>query len=869
MIRVTPSDSVRMSKQHSDMHGNYSPPRTPPSGASNNQKPTNRGRHPRPSVRETFLDDFNPTENANSSNESADERDPHDLSLSPKHAARTSIVDNMLLSLDQFASGSSVLDDYRLFNSVFDSDTFGRNSPDSMPQRRYRGHTFSSSLSSDVEYPYDESTARGAQAGRGRRSTSSSNYHSSLQRFGSARSRDGPGSRGHTYDRINSSGPASGARTGRQSSKGSSPPPDFGPALAKHPADPLTERRSASFDFGSRTPFIPFADIPAEYESAAYDDGHDAAPTPSVPAGPRKYQTSSSQGDHSGTLNPQSSRTPVASRRNSVKSSRTNQSRKNHRPEHIGTGTLRGRDNDIANFGESGLEPPPAIPSLDPPAPSPTISFNKPSFPPPPDPTPAKERPGFFRRVFGSSKASAPGSSESGQSDAQFPQENDPKESFGLGTNSRMRRQPLKNTAGGANTGREGSHQVVNKKSSFFRRRKKSVVESVPPPVVPTPDFGPRTTETSKPAPSPVSSLRKVMNPYITDNGGRTAENAVDDPTSDVGAEAPEDKGTRHLPTQKPNASAAAGISKSKYSLYPAISPASAPDPSPLSPLGSLGGDEDVGVRSRGSDAVSSPDSRQEQPVVREDAVSRNSVPVRAESDRVRDALPNMLIPPENIAPSSLSPVIENFSQKSTSPTEGPNERHPLGSGEPAEGKDVSDPAPYDDKQEYFGRLPKPTLDTSGSPAASTSEVSNYHTASNTPIVPSADQNFTDTTENRAECTEIAVDESPPSDKEQAQKLFENQEQIVGRDPPAAWLGDPDRSAIRKAYMELFDWSNMNILAALRSLCNRLVLKGETQQVDRVLDAFSARWCECNPNHGFKAAGTLKISRSRALHQKR
>ncbi|PLB51729.1 hypothetical protein P170DRAFT_461882 [Aspergillus steynii IBT 23096] len=811
------------------MHGNHSPPRTPPSGA-NNHKPTKRGRHPRPSVRETFLDDFNPADNANSSNESADERDPHDLSLSPKHAARTSIVDNMLLSLDQFASGSSVLDDYRLFNSVFDSDTYGRNSPDSMPQRRYRGHTVSSSLSSDVEYPYDESAARGAQAGRGRRSTSSSNYHSSLKRFGSARSRDGPGSRGQQYDyRVNSSGPASGARTGRQSSKGSSPPPDFGPALAKYPADSLTERRSASFDFGSRTPFIPFADVPAEYDSSAYD-GLDAAPTPSVPAGPRKYQTSSSQGDHSGTLNPQSSRTPVASRRNSVKSSR-----KNHRPEHLGPATLRGRDTDLTNLGDSGLEPPPAIPaSLDPPAPSPTISFNKPSFPPPPDPTPVKERPGFFRRVFGSSKASSPGPFETGQADAQFLQENDSKESHGLGTNSRMRRQPLKNTAGAANTGREGAHQVVNKKSSFFRRRKKSIVDSAPPPVVPTPDFGPRAAETNA--------------------AGPPMDKTIDFPTPGVGGpQAPEDRGTRNGPAQKPTAPAA-GISKSKYSLYPAISSASAPDPSPL---GSPDGVEDVRVKSPGSDAVSSPENKQEPPVAREDVRSRDSAPERADVDRARDALQNMLIPPENVAPSSLSPVIENFSQKSASPTEGPGELHPLGPGEPAEGKDASDSAAYEDKQEYFGRLPKPTLDTSGSPAASTSEVSNYHTASNTPIVPSADHKFAEAGEKKAESGEIAVEESPPSDREQAQKLYDNQDQVAGREPPAAWLGDPDRSAIRKAYMELFDWSNMNILAALRSLCNRLVLKGETQQVDRVLDAFSARWCQCNPNHGFKAADVV------------
>lgn len=101
-----------------------------------------------------------------------------------------------------------------------------------------------------------------------------------------------------------------------------------------------------------------------------------------------------------------------------------------------------------------------------------------------------------------------------------------------------------------------------------------------------------------------------------------------------------------------------------------------------------------------------------------------------------------------------------------------------------------------------------------------------------------------------------AEDAGPTTaDREQAQKLFDSQDEVVGNEPAAAWLGDPDRGIIREAYMDLFDWSNMHILAGLRSLCGRLILKGETQQIDRVLDAFSSRWCRCNPNHGFKAAG--------------
>ena len=94
-------------------------------------------------------------------------------------------------------------------------------------------------------------------------------------------------------------------------------------------------------------------------------------------------------------------------------------------------------------------------------------------------------------------------------------------------------------------------------------------------------------------------------------------------------------------------------------------------------------------------------------------------------------------------------------------------------------------------------------------------------------------------------------------DRVLAQRVFEGDESLVAKSKAAAWLGEtgPDRGRVRRAYMELFDWQSLNILAALRDFCGRLLLKGETQQVDRILDAFSSRWCTCNPDHGFKATG--------------
>ncbi|PWY79344.1 hypothetical protein BO94DRAFT_537357 [Aspergillus sclerotioniger CBS 115572] len=840
-----------MPQQHVDS----SPPRTPPSEAGNG-KPTRRGTHPRPSVRETFLDDFNPADNANGGNESCDERDPHDLSLSPQHAARTSIVDNMLLSLDQFASGS-VLDDYRLFNSVFETDLYGHGSPDSMIQRRYRGHTFSSSLSSEVEGTFEDGAARHApQPPRGRRSNSSSNYHSSLRRFGSTRSREGTGSRGQLFDFRPGSNVAAGARNARNGSKGSaSSHLDFGPPLLHRRADSTGERRSASFDFGTRQPFIPFPEPIVDYDSWSFSE-FDAAPTPSIPGGPSKYHASS-QAEYAGPLNPQQSPTPVASRRNSIKSPRANPTRKS-RPDNIGTGIVKNRDLDLANLADSGLEPPPAIPaSLDPPAPSPTISFNKPIFPPPPEPMPAKERPGFFRRVFGP-KAPTFGPSDYHQSDYPFAQENDTKDSNGLGTYSKSWRQPLKHSAGGGNTARDGSHQVVTKKSSFFRRRKKSVAESAPPPIVlPQELAGQRATELMKPEPSPASSLKKVMNPYIADSGVSmsTQANKLSPLRAAPEDAEPKNPGAPSTQNQRGSLLTTPGQSKAKYSLYPLVSSVNPPD---ATFLGTSSGDEEPGTQSppSGQDSVVSAPlvDRAQGPRASRDGVhSRSSDRDSVDIDQASGSQGGLK--PQETVVSSLSPVIESFSQMSMTPTHSSEDVLLSSLKEPDEGKDLYGSDMYREGLDSVSRFSAPAAGLSGSPRASISEMSNYYTASESAAMVSTEPKPADATETKPD--EVPAGEPTRSDKEQAQMLFDSQDQVVGSEPAAAWLGDPDRALVRKAYMELFDWSNLHILAALRRLCNRLVLKGETQQVDRVLDAFSTRWCECNPRHSFKASDVV------------
>ncbi|KAJ5116465.1 hypothetical protein N7456_000813 [Penicillium angulare] len=775
--------------QQRETYTTGSPPRTPPSQTA---KYRPKQKYPaRPSIRDTFPDAM---DNAPRVSESGDDRDPHDLSLSPQHAARTSIVDNMLLSLDQFgAPDSSVMDDYRLFNSAMDAE----------PHGRYRGHTFSSSMSSDADYGYDDGSSRYATiTAKGRRSNSSSNYQSVPRRMGSGRSRDAIGSRG-------GAGTMPRAADTRKGSKGSSSTADFTYGIPRGRADSDgLDRRSASFDCGPKK-YTPYAEVPIAQESYLYDD--DAAPTPSVPAGPRKFN------DYRTPTGP-ASRTPVASRRNSVKSAQAPQVRK-ARPENIGTGVLKPRDNDFEFSGETDLDPPPSISaSLDPPAPSPTISYNKPSFPPPEPPAvtttttittnntvpaPAQGRPGFFRRVFGSSKAAPPGpgdSPSSNVSDLSYLQENEPKDSTGTTVNLKGNKlQPPRNppaTASSPTPNRQGNQQVVNKKSSFFRRRKKSVTDSnIPPPIVLPQDIAPHTLDTMKPAPSPVSSLRQVMDPYLADG-------------IPVRHDSKENR-AGHLQAQKPRESVSApgGNAKKVNTLQP--------------PSTSRGQDRSALAECSGID-----DQSMRSGDVESTAYADPPLPEKGSAS----------------VANTLSPVVEQFSRTIKVTT-------------------TKTTTTVDASQESLTGPSKLALpsDNNVPESPAVSEASHYQTASTTPVIESEEpKSAFDDTEDKMDGPGEAVEDGPTaSDREQAQKLFESQDQVVGSEPAAAWLGDPDRASVREAYMRLFNWSNLNILAALRAMCERLVLKGETQQVDRVLDAFSNRWCDCNPSHGFKATDVV------------
>uniref|UniRef100_A0A671NA60 SEC7 domain-containing protein n=1 Tax=Sinocyclocheilus anshuiensis TaxID=1608454 RepID=A0A671NA60_9TELE len=62
--------------------------------------------------------------------------------------------------------------------------------------------------------------------------------------------------------------------------------------------------------------------------------------------------------------------------------------------------------------------------------------------------------------------------------------------------------------------------------------------------------------------------------------------------------------------------------------------------------------------------------------------------------------------------------------------------------------------------------------------------------------------------------------------------------------------------AVGEEYLKFFDFTNQSLEQALRSFLKEVVLIGETQERERVLQHFSARFQQCNPDV-FSSAGSV------------
>lgn len=708
----------------------------------------------------TFLEEKATVEETHSSDSRGttdDMEDPHDLSFSSSLPPRASMVENMALALDQFSSGflDSSPSNYTPRSNSFDPH-----------HGRARGHTFSSSVSSegDVRAPaMSQAFPRVAQR-------DSAKYQKNLAKLPSIFGEDEDSVRAKVYD-AQRAGPSKPRvrRTTKGSATSTTSSIDLGHLAAfTGRLGPAGNRRSRSFDFGSRSRPSHTFDISA---------GPAIAPKPVILAGP---ETQSSPTKLSFAPQP-----PV--RKNSTRSSKSAVARKG-RAGTIGTATIKTKPS----------EPMPPLPNRS------SAAQEKTS---PQEPTFAA-KPGFFRRVFGSSRSTSHHDTAL-QASAQPAR---PSQEIHTPP-SKLSRAARTSTEVSAN--KENVQPTLNKKpSSFFRRRKKSVSNTPPPPIPLTlnADVHVNPGETS-----PVSSLRAFMDPYLAahqpDKGlRRTSSSGESFHTPAVGF--PDEDGTR-TPTgherhdSQTDNQTVRQLSTLKIPHHDSylVDSSSSEEVARRSPLGT----------SPGTDQ--GPDPR----------LSKPSVPLKV---------------------GSSSSVLTGGSRPN--PSERQASYSSLTAIPPMEGATLTaqtslstEPSALDIVRESS----RTSVPVSASPS------SEYRSAPSTPVPIETKK------------PSLAVHVSHPSitghpadtARAKAQKIFDNSDDLLGQDIAAAWLGEagPERDTVRTAFMELFDFAHINILASLRRLCDRIILKGETQQMDRILLAFALRWCACNSTHGFKSSDVV------------
>lgn len=833
-----------------------------------------------PTPRETYMEG---NARGQADHTTRDERISHDLSLTDN--GRHSVVDNMLMSLNP--------DQPKLFSPPKDRPSVSSGSESTAPPRSAHRHLHSSSCNSDFSFPSDDSPQRfSSHPPRGRRSNSSSNFPTTLQRIDSIHCE------GETSDptrRKAGRPPAGGAkpvekssRPGRKSGKSSgSSSIDLG-HMGQLRSQLGHARRSASFDHTDRSRVLqPTSSSgtnqqpPASRSTPTFYDDVEAAPTPTVPGGPRK--------DHSTLFPPlPSSSAPTLQRRNSNKSSKSQISRKKkHDAELLDPPIPPPANTFVVGSRRASKQMIPTTGFLKSRNLSPVRQHSEPSMAHRVEANAStkdytKDKPGFFRRVFGSSR-------------------ND--------TNNLTQTQPTKSTARASsregfactqkatkpNSPEDSSHPppeaaqplLMKKPSSFFRRRKKSVSEQRPPPALPPQlctrappviDSGQR---------SPTSSLRQVMNPYL-DNPVRSdarqfagtlgyengplhtytlqAKGSVDPVRHDRSHK--QDSGvndplhqTRDHPSMEraclkpddPHSSQSHDTSffhdnSSTEAGEPAVS-----DNVKLTRRGTVNLEQtptsNPAERKFGKENVERPPKTRggrkpvyERPVERSTELPKHQDVLSARSGNVTQS--PRTTPAKSEVREWLTP--SQFAQPSPSASMKDAERVWL------------QPEVSNKDAVHKQEVPLPAQNSEVSP------VSDYYSAPSSlyPLKTKDDIHFPEpTAEDVAHKLSVDIDCTQPNefDRAQAKQLFAGDESLVTKPLAAAWLGEPDpaRTRVRQAYMELFDWKDLNILAALRGLCAKLYLKGEAQQVDRVLDAFSTRWCACNPNHGFKAADVV------------
>ncbi|KXT16037.1 hypothetical protein AC579_7098 [Pseudocercospora musae] len=897
----------RQSQSQSQSHS-QSPPRTPPPNPSRNKRNAKQPLRPRPrrsprrspgaQQQQQQQQQPAPTAAAASLIAAADARHSHGLSWNS--TTRDSVVDNLLFSLDNISRGDVSHDSmngredeerHRYLSSLASQFSIPRDT-------RARAHTHSSSTSDFDPRPVNaDSPSRSVRSStsKARRSNSSSNFGiSSLA--GRAKANGKPNGIGRSSidtQRQNGNGSLIG---GKQSSDGGSTTRGHG-AVMETSTLPWA-RRSVSLDDlqgESDAPSVldrgrPVPSVHSKYDS---NDADGAAPEPTIAAGPRKKQNPSATGPVYVNAAPSTTKqkpttlrkitTQTDLRSQALPSPPVSQEIRSQAEEFVRTSTMR---------GGGSLVPPATANSQSSVAPSPGISQRR------RDPSPPREKPGFFKRVFGgaSSRAVSTPIERPSSNQVHHPDSHDraiatarPTSRASAASHAKSESRQAMPTAPNA-----APHTLNKKPSSFFRRRKKSTSEPFQPPPLPVTSNITNTLNASltvhKAEPSPsISSLRKVMDPFLSQDPppmpssvtglkadasrpntrDSAAENSEDPDIFHTGYTPPPDaspapppptsRDQEEDPTAKmkvkkrrPHAVATTrsqDLTSTTVVPHPgtAASNGSVPEPaqegpmvSPLSDVTPSGSHEFVQILHR-------------RPSTGDRIISQENSPMRGSNQAMRDfsAGTNVnlnlnedgwYVKPHPAPERPLSKKSERLLLRPTASEEQLNEREELGSteGSQASPKESSEntaqPAPVPPMVEKFLHEPEPKL-----------------------LLPTVTVGSDTLSRKSSDPTIIRVP-SPLIDegaeyKERARRIFEGDEEDIPKFDACSWLGERNTLSTKtlQAYMKLYDFSGLNVLAALRNLCSKLVLRGETQQVDRIITALSARWCECNPNHGFKA----------------
>ncbi|KAK8243563.1 hypothetical protein HDK90DRAFT_126223 [Phyllosticta capitalensis] len=874
-----------------------SPPRTPPMHAQRAGRAAPTGNSPSG----TFFADETPTDKRRSTatDLSRLSRDSHDLKF--RDVTRSSVVENMLFSLENLPSGSDT------FHTPFggssslrydDDDDFYRSTLARFsPPRILRTHGSEASFTVDYDQP-DDYLSRYSS----RRGNSAANFRSVLDRIDSA------GSRATSTDAASRNRPLFADEgyshhvrgAGRKGSKGSSNSSldlGYSTPTGNRPGD---HRVGLSPTFEERYSERPRFQQP---QSDSIMDrgrpdvmsfgGYDAAPTPTIPTGSRRHQgapTSNSSYDFSqgeAYTSPPAhiSATPApVPRKNSLRSSSSKgQQQWNGKPRAAGGGpdeNIRSQAKEFVNaVNSSSNHELPRLPSLS--AFADSASNSRVASPATQTSAPPKqEQRGFFSRVFGARKNNQ--QVQETPKTAGLPPQDQQRQRSPEPNNRRPSTTPANSVHASQHT-HSNTHAkddqrpapVLNKKnSSFFRRRKRSVTEQTAAPPMPSPGQA-RTELPESVVPSAsVTSLRQIMTPYLNDpRSDSPAASHYDSREQQRPLRDGVDKMPGFSPEYKPHKDATIRpVKPGSRGTDDSVPPAS--DDVQQSPKYKLKVKRSKGSRANDDSSFLADSSGTE---------DKASTPPPAEKGPFMAVPEQSRRPATSPAPPQLAPLPgqENARSKANG-----SELHTTShktlqkemededswvimnpARQDASGNDVSEGKSRvwlhpDSSDEGYGEdvsdLALPLEGTRKQPDPDTSSDAYHSSASNLPVLQIDGHETRPSIEARRPLT--AIDEEPTDDdREKARQVFEGVETFVPKSRAAAWLGEKTSvsARCRKAYMELYEWTGFSILLAMRDLCNRLVLKGETQEVDRVLDAFALRWCECNPNHGFKAPGAV------------